>query len=108
MGGEELVIMEGFTAEQGLPPRGRGRGPYAFEFPARIRITPAWAGKSIAKGLQTIVFRDYPRVGGEEMQILGVWLCPKGLPPRGRGRAIQARAPAPRLRITPAWAGKRA
>ena len=54
-----------------------------------------------------IGFGDYPRVGGEEAAAYRNKVAHQGLPPRGRGRVLLGFFDARRLRITPAWAGKR-
>ena len=70
-------------------------------------ITPAYAGKSPARGLVAAAVWDHPRVCGEKPGpgLLGP-LCP-GSPPRMRGKARVAFAWRHANRITPAYAGKR-
>ena len=66
MGGEEFRPRATPKSLDGLPPRGRGRGGEPAKMIADDRITPAWAGKSAQQLFLFLVFRDYPRVGGEE------------------------------------------
>ena len=106
MGGEEMlgnIIARIFS---GLPPRGRGRVLLRFPFLGRIRITPAWAGKSVKSWIPTVSGGDYPRVGGEEAYDTAAFFGSSGLPPRGRGRVGGRMMERVTLRITPAWAGK--
>ena len=71
-----------------------------------LRITPAWAGKSIVYDLPIKQEEDHPRVGGEKRFIrFPSAHCP-GSPPRGRGKGIQRVVLFITRRITPAWAGK--
>ena len=66
VGGEKLAGMATGLPEEGSPPRGRGKVPYAAAEPMRARITPAWAGKRNAGGTDRGTGRDHPRVGGEK------------------------------------------
>ena len=86
VGGEKLVQQLHGLHGQGSPPRGRGKG-IGFRYSSkRLRITPAWAGKS------------FPVDGRQQRQ--------QGSPPRGRGKGLLL-WPFPLLQgITPAWAGK--
>ena len=72
------------------------------------RITPAWAGKSVAGSVRVGVAGDHPRVGGEKIYPLCFSVFTTGSPPRGRGKAEYQAAMDTVDRITPAWAGKRA
>ena len=70
------------------------------------RITPAYAGKSVADIGSIRANKDHPRVCGEKNgtgtnQPLGI-----GSPPRMRGKAAQQYSGKPPIRITPAYAGK--
>ena len=71
-----------------------------------LRITPAWAGKSICKNLFISIRKDHPRVGGEKFIVHVKPFFAVGSPPRGRGKAGSARCASGGDRITPAWAGK--
>ena len=89
-----------------LPPLARGRvfEPSGLGF--CLGITPARAGKSIARKIMKPFSRNYPRSRGEEpLRGAGI-LNFTELPPLARGRAAHS-APAPTaLGITPARAGK--
>ena len=90
----------------GSPPRGRGKD-FSAQHPERGRgITPAWAGKSHAAPGPAVLIGDHPRVGGEKLLMLPVYVVPVGSPPRGRGKAAEHRAAHGPEGITPAWAGK--
>ena len=84
-----------FTLERGLgsPPRGRGKGIYRVGQRKKVRITPAWAGKSVASESRRMGSRDHPRVGGEKPKTDKHALVIKGSPPRGRGKGPAGAAP---------------
>ena len=46
VGGEKEETSTDQTAEEGSPPRGRGKGMTSWGGVLKDRITPAWAGKS--------------------------------------------------------------
>ena len=89
-----------------LPPLARGRVQPPREHTRSSGITPARAGKSIARKIMKPFSRNYPRSRGEEpLRGAGI-LNFTELPPLARGRAAHS-APAPTaLGITPARAGK--
>ena len=107
MGGEELSFDGLGLCALGLPPRGRGRGINNRRNKRKIRITPAWAGKSGCSAPRAGPATDYPRVGGEELTQRTLDRLDAGLPPRGRGRVWTPGRGRGRGGITPAWAGKR-
>ena len=107
VGGEKSFIYQFPFFRRGSPPRGRGKAPSIQHLRRGLRITPAWAGKSLTKHKVTTRSWDHPRVGGEKsafFPLSGGW---KGSPPRGRGKESQTASTRPAFRITPAWAGKR-
>ena len=71
-----------------------------------LRITPAWAGKSIRASRCSFGIEDHPRVGGEKdiapVSPIGV----SGSPPHGRGKNHGVAVAEGVEGITPAWAGK--
>ena len=73
----------------------------------RVRITPAYAGKSwfIASLTQSLL--DHPRICGEKLHCPLQCLGSKGSPPHMRGKGGMLSYPVPASRITPAYAGKR-
>ena len=108
VGGEKPASLARCTTGAGSPPRGRGK---ASRFRWRIcssGITPAWAGKSEHFERSRPAGRDHPRVGGEKLQWPVAFGLSKGSPPRGRGKGSLWLFSFLLLRITPAWAGKRA
>ena len=52
-------------------------------------------------------WRDHPRLCGEKLPISSRYVTATGSPPPMRGKAVVAGKAAPRLGITPAYAGKR-
>ena len=46
VGGEKKIVNKNHKALSGSPPRGRGKETRRFVYYFKIRITPAWAGKS--------------------------------------------------------------
>ena len=92
----------------GSPPRGRGKAEKKKITNSRYRITPAWAGKSRFRLHPGCVQRDHPRVGGEKRRTPARRRYRRGSPPRGRGKGGLLRTSKISIRITPAWAGKRA
>ena len=70
-------------------------------------ITPAWAGKSLFCFTAAVPIQDHPRMGGEKLYCIAAFCSMWGSPPHGRGKAIWGPSSLWRVRITPAWAGKR-
>ena len=87
VGGEKQIGGDNGLDKQGSPPRGRGKGCLESFLATTVRITPAWAGKSMPGDGASGVKPDHPRVGGEKFRLFRP--CPI------------------RTGITPAWAGKR-
>ena len=107
VGGEKAHASKRFRLSQGSPPRGRGKvNALAFSYDG-LRITPAWAGKSSMIFQPLTVFPDHPRVGGEKLSCPAHGRHYQGSPPRGRGKVPTKTYQVPKIRITPAWAGKR-
>ena len=107
VGGEKLsrhLVPDGVN---GSPPRGRGKVQSDPCFPFVVRITPAWAGKSVQHLGFCNACWDHPRVGGEKIASCTVCRVSMGSPPRGRGKALTVCRRLSSLGITPAWAGKR-
>ena len=73
---------------------------------ARLRITPACAGKSITHGWNMAFWRDHPRVCGEKAPFALKDTSTAGSPPRVRGKDTVIKFPGDSPRITPACAGK--
>ena len=107
VGGEKLKHPKYTTDKGGSPPHGRGKAARGSRPCAGQRITPAWAGKSSRAPWAISPARDHPRMGGEKPHIVPAKTSLTGSPPRGRGKSFLLLLLALRLRITPAWAGKR-
>ena len=108
MGGEKLPRKFTKAANPGSPPHGRGKVNLSILEGADTGITPAWAGKSMQAALRSSSAGDHPRMGGEKcLSVSSVW-SRTGSPPHGRGKESEYLLIATELRITPAWAGKRA
>ena len=75
-------------------------------FSSVLRITPAWAGKSLCYKTEPSTDQDHPRVGGEKPTATQGRKGVAGSPPRGRGKVTTGITTVTALRITPAWAGK--
>ena len=71
-----------------------------------VRITPAYAGKSIKCIDQLVNCQDHPRVCGEKQAIWSGEGEELGSPPRMRGKAVRPDRKGHRQGITPAYAGK--
>ena len=72
------------------------------------RITPAYAGKSRACKPGGAGKLDHPRVCGEKVSPMNTKIRIRGSPPRMRGKDISSLRGVFIIRITPAYAGKRA
>ena len=107
VGGEKPGNGWSFGCSGGSPPRGRGKASPCRSSSSGRRITPAWAGKRLFSCFISFDYKDHPRVGGEKRPVI---LHPRrtgGSPPRGRGKVTGYFGVVIRMRITPAWAGKR-
>ena len=111
----------------GSPPHTRGKVAMQFIQFIFDRITPAHAGKRLARHLSTIVEKDHPRTRGEKRPVSGLrpvsgdhprtrgekvvlvnmHLMEIGSPPHTRGKVAYLRQRYKPVRITPAHAGKR-
>ena len=90
----------------GSPPRVRGKEAAAEKL-FRLRwITPACAGKREAFRHRPADCKDHPRVCGEKKRSSAQSARSSGSPPRVRGKVACKLFTLPRLRITPACAGK--
>ena len=89
VGGEKLLSEWGQGWPLGSPPRGRGKEVGYIPFVAFLRITPAWAGKSIQSSGPLHTPRDHPRVGGEKHLAFSFVRMLLGSPPRGRGKGAK-------------------
>ena len=107
VGGEKTRVFQQHFPAVGSPPRGRGK-VYPFRVgPVAVRITPAWAGKSLFCFTAAVPIQDHARTGGERSGMKGMKSWKLGSPPHRRGKGIQADGAGAWAGITPAWAGKR-
>ena len=90
----------------GSPPPMRGKVTGVFQQIQFIRITPAYAGKSLKCSTQSDTLEDHPRLCGEKLSGKFVMICLTGSPPPMRGKAISSKNGRGQTRITPAYAGK--
>ena len=91
---------------KGSPPRVRGKRKQRYSFPYSHRITPACAGKTIRKNYYNFLYRDHPRVCGENEAARFKSFFEKGSPPRVRGKHSDHGGCRFQRGITPACAGK--
>ena len=104
--GEKESVQTPDTISTGSPPPMRGKDKEEEMCDAEYRITPAYAGKSLALCGAAGGFWDHPRLCGEKIkQIQNVCLL-SGSPPPMRGKASITVVLTSRSRITPAYAGK--
>ena len=73
----------------------------------RVRITPAYAGKSLSKELYRAQSEDHPCICGEKAAVLNSLAPLLGSPLHMRGKDIVSSETQLERRITPAYAGKR-
>ena len=66
MGGEKVRLRWKPKSKKGSPPRGRGKVSDGEIAKGKVRITPAWAGKSRSGNGLPSCPTDHPRVGGEK------------------------------------------
>ena len=90
----------------GSPPRMRGKEQEEKSTLERVRITPAYAGKSdfVCKAFHPP--EDHPRVCGEKWILHFFTAAQTGSPPRMRGKVVGNVEPCGAVGITPAYAGK--
>ena len=104
--GKDLRRLIKLRGKRGSPPRMRERRRLTIANRASIGITPAYAGKTGAKGEFSFRPWDHPRVCGKDLLSVVRRVRRWGSPPRMRERL---RVPVPyhvRYGITPAYAGK--
>ncbi len=102
VGGEKFSPRWKMANRPGSSPHGRGKVPHSLGQGHQVRITPAWAGKSVSRRPRWTHTGDHPRVGGEKYHKGGLPAAQRGSPPRrrGKGPALHCSSPAPG--ITPA------
>ena len=92
---------------KGSPPPMRGKGVSGFSLTSVSRITPAYAGKSVAQAALNVIMRDHPRLCGEKSFPKESAAVSSGSPSPMRGKDAFIRIYHPKCDITPAYAGKR-
>ena len=106
MRGEDPVESELLAFVMGSPPHARGRRGPVGPFRACSRITPACAGKTVARMSTRRESRDHPRMRGEDPATTPSAKPAAGSPPHARGRLAYDGSFILDWRITPACAGK--
>ena len=92
--------------QPGSPPRGRGKGIYRVGQRKKVRITPAWAGKSSYPATRSSWSWDHPRIGGEKLGRMAVAISVIGSLPHRREKVRRGSGLQEQEGITPAQAGK--
>ena len=85
----------------------RGKVQYGRTARRPVRITPAYAGKRKILGGENGGNQDHPRLCGEKEFPRNFNNCITGSPPPMRGKDCRSADNVQRIRITPAYAGKR-
>ena len=85
----------------------RGKAQLTIRDQPSDRITPAYAGKSAGKKHRTSWSGDHPRLCGEKLHSMVSLADVEGSPPPMRGKVFFFDPQHLRIRITPAYAGKR-
>ena len=91
---------------RGSPPRMRGKVDDEVQKMHDMRITPAYAGKSVRRAFACCVAKDHPRVCGEKASAELYCIAISGSPPRMRGKDNCYLDIYYFHGITPAYAGK--
>ena len=105
--GEKLKRIASSSLALGSPPPMRGKGQHRKKSTRSRRITPAYAGKSAEYSRVKGAFQDHPRLCGEKILPDFSGVQSGGSPPPMRGKVGQKMVYRERIRITPAYAGKR-
>ena len=105
--GEKISHALLMMLDRGSPPPMRGKVVRHTHTQDRFRITPAYAGKSSKLLSFSLPDQDHPRLCGEKYVAKRQTVRILGSPPPMRGKEICQHFGAFRLRITPAYAGKR-
>ena len=85
----------------------RGKASVVSLIFSKIRITPAYAGKSLPCFAGFIQPQDHPRLCGEKFLTFVKIVASAGSPPPMRGKVLLSKSPLSLRGITPAYAGKR-
>ena len=86
VGGENVLVGARDRLREGSSPRGRGKPSGDSQESHRVRLIPAWAGKTLIVDRPANPQAAHPRVGGENAAARSVSRVPIGSSPRGRGK----------------------
>ncbi len=103
--GEHRLMSVIGVSSVGSPPRTRGARRQLWRPHGEHRITPAYAGSTLAVSAWVLWRADHPRVRGEHKSWSSSTTPCTGSPPRTRGAHGVARGGGLPQRITPAYAG---
>ena len=104
--GEKFHFIHYLSICSGSPPPMRGKAKLVV-FPINVlRITPAYAGKSLGSILIRSHIQDHPRLCGEKYPLACYHLLYIGSPPPMRGKVCGKNVGVYGFGITPAYAGK--
>ncbi len=92
-------------SSSGSPPRLRGAPERLRQARQERGITPAFAGSTCSTVNETMLKKDHPRVCGEHPRLDSIVCTAAGSPPRLRGARTGYWVCAPKIGITPAFAG---
>ena len=106
MRGENLCDFPHFDCRAGSPPHARGKWVQLMEILPHSGITPACAGKIPFCRSGSVGRRDHPRMRGENLETVLMYLNNWGSPPHARGKYIDQAPVDGHVGITPACAGK--
>ena len=90
----------------GSPPHTRERLSRFNAGEDKLRITPAYAGKTPKQRKDKALIRDHPRIRGKDFSSDSSGTCNSGSPPHTRERLHYKKLAGANKRITPAYAGK--
>ena len=105
--GEKVSKVPLMLANIGSPPPMRGKVISTRIASVKVRITPAYAGKSLRACSHKLLPEDHPRLCGEKFLRRNRSKMDSGSPPPMRGKVHAFACFFPLCRITPAYAGKR-
>ena len=105
--GEKVELVHQTEGKVGITPRVRGKVHISTGQVGGVGITPAYAGKRAVANFRPGTIRDHPRVCGEKTCLIMSSRFWMGSPPRMRGKVYVGVDGQARLRITPAYAGKK-
>ena len=104
--GEKRKRLASRQLDAGSPPPMRGKVSCQTCSSCHLRITPAYAGKSIDPLTSEEYHSDHPRLCGEKCLLAFRRTFSKGSPPPMRGKGGSCLRQGALSRITPAYAGK--